>query len=176
MKIQFTQSFAIDDKEFKVKKKGKAEVADAPLYFVFVAFFAALFNDGKIKILDVDQAELSELAKEEEKYKAFKVDSAIEAEIEQILMKKESKEEGEKEDETNSDSSDVSDSGSQSEDSKEHSPNEHAESNKELHQGEKSSEEVLETKTVIEEQHIEEADGDVKDIKKTTTTTTKKKK
>lgn len=62
MKIEIKQSFAIDDKEYKVKTKGKAAVHnDVPAYFCFIAFFISLVKSGAVKILEVRASEFKDL-------------------------------------------------------------------------------------------------------------------
>ena len=62
MKIEIKQSFAIDDKEYKVKSKGKAAIHDdVPAYFCFIAFFISLVKSGAVKILEVRAIEFKDL-------------------------------------------------------------------------------------------------------------------
>lgn len=145
MKIQFTQSFAIDDQEFRIKKKGKAEEAHVPLYFVFLSYFVALFKDEKIKILEVSEEEFSALGQDEvmkARFEKVEPDVAIMAAVEHVMI--ENKEEEKDEDETDSDSSTVSDSGSQSQaGSEEQAPTDsNVESGEVIHNDKKPVEEV----------------------------------
>ena len=67
MKIEFKQSFEIEGKEFKIKKKDKVEVADVPAFFCFIAYFIALVKEQKVKVLEVNEAEFKDV--DFEKYK-----------------------------------------------------------------------------------------------------------
>lgn len=64
MKIEFKQSFQEDGKEYKIKYKGKAEQADVPAYFVFLATFFALLKSGLIKILEIEKDEFENMPEE----------------------------------------------------------------------------------------------------------------
>lgn len=156
MKVLFKQACEIEGQNFGPDIRKKPREFDVPFYFVFVAYFVALFKDGAIKILDVEESEMNEedIPKQ---YQDCEPDPLIVTVVEGILMakepKEEIKEEGGQDGKESSTASDSGDSASESSQGEQSESSEEQSSGQELSQGESSDQEVSEVK---EEEKVEE--------------------
>lgn len=121
MKCEFKQACEIEGKMFGPDMRKKPGTFNVPGYFVFVAYFIALFGDKKIKILEVSDEDIKEIeeASRSERFKDVEPNEEILSVLESLVTVKEESDEGKDEESsdvvTDGDSTSVGEQSEQSE-------------------------------------------------------------